>query len=355
MPHVLFGRLVRERREMRGWSQEVLAAEAFSNSTRKGYVSRIENGKIPDITRETVRNIARALEIDPELIPLPLRWPEAAETARDTNTVVHDIQRQVDALVADKRDLSREFGIKEGMLIALARRYAEGSPGDFDAALAGLERALEVARDERERGRLPSNISSAVDAVIARIDALNANGDLDAGQSALDAELASMDDEDERRRAARVRLYEKGVAQAILTRRAADVRRYLVARFDLDAPDDLGERYDNFRAMFAEWYQRGSDKGLNFDLEVAIALAREAVRRANTLDHRGATQTNLGNALQTLGARESGTGRLEEAVVAYRAALEERTRERVPLQWAATQSALEQSIAVLEERRNVSQ
>jgi hypothetical protein len=32
--------------------------------------------------------------------------------------------------------------------------------------------------------------------------------------------------------------------------------------------------------------------------------------------------------------RESGTARLEEAVVAYRAALEERTRDRVPLDWA---------------------
>jgi Tetratricopeptide repeat len=37
---------------------------------------------------------------------------------------------------------------------------------------------------------------------------------------------------------------------------------------------------------------------------------------------------------------ESGTARLDEAVAAYRAALEERTRERVPLQWAMTQNNL---------------
>ena len=41
-----------------------------------------------------------------------------------------------------------------------------------------------------------------------------------------------------------------------------------------------------------------------------------------------------------LGERESGTARLEEAVAAYRAALEERTRERVPLDWAGTQNNL---------------
>ena len=45
---------------------------------------------------------------------------------------------------------------------------------------------------------------------------------------------------------------------------------------------------------------------------------------------------NLGNALETLGERESGTGKLEEAVAAYREALKERTRERVPLDWAMT-------------------
>jgi hypothetical protein len=39
---------------------------------------------------------------------------------------------------------------------------------------------------------------------------------------------------------------------------------------------------------------------------------------------------------QSLGERESGTARLEEAVAAFRAALEERTRERVPLDWATS-------------------
>jgi hypothetical protein len=53
-----------------------------------------------------------------------------------------------------------------------------------------------------------------------------------------------------------------------------------------------------------------------------------------------ATQTNLGNALRTLGERESGTALLEEAVTAFRGALEERTRKRVPLMWAQTQEKL---------------
>jgi hypothetical protein len=47
----------------------------------------------------------------------------------------------------------------------------------------------------------------------------------------------------------------------------------------------------------------------------------------------------------------SGTARLEEAVAAYRAALEERTRERVPLQWAATEQNLAGALQLLNERR----
>ena len=48
------------------------------------------------------------------------------------------------------------------------------------------------------------------------------------------------------------------------------------------------------------------------------------------------TQMKLGNALRSLGERESGTDKLNEAVAAFREALKERSRERVPLDWART-------------------
>ena len=68
--------------------------------------------------------------------------------------------------------------------------------------------------------------------------------------------------------------------------------------------------------------------------------------------HWAMTQNNLGNALLTLGERESGTARLEEAVAAYRAALEEWTRERVPLDWAMTQNNLGSALPTLGERES---
>jgi hypothetical protein len=58
-----------------------------------------------------------------------------------------------------------------------------------------------------------------------------------------------------------------------------------------------------------------------------------------------ATQNNLGLALERLDERESGTGHLEKAVAAFRAALEERTHDRIPLDWA--QSTGNQGVALV--------
>ena len=48
-------------------------------------------------------------------------------------------------------------------------------------------------------------------------------------------------------------------------------------------------------------------------------------------------QNNLGNTLNALGAARNDTALFKKAADAFRAALEVRTRERMPLQWAASQ------------------
>jgi hypothetical protein len=60
---------------------------------------------------------------------------------------------------------------------------------------------------------------------------------------------------------------------------------------------------------------------------------------------------NLGNALRILGERESGTAWLEEAVSAYREALQENTRARVPLEWAKSTGSQGVALMLLAERR----
>ena len=88
-------------------------------------------------------------------------------------------------------------------------------------------------------------------------------------------------------------------------------------------------------------------------LEEAVAAYRAALEemtRARVPLQWATTQNNLGAALQVLGERESGTARLE-ASVAYRAALEERTRERVPLDWAMSTGNRGVALRLLAERR----
>ena len=73
---------------------------------------------------------------------------------------------------------------------------------------------------------------------------------------------------------------------------------------------------------------------------IAIEVSKGTLPRAVVTDAQGAVLNDLAMALSILGERESGTARLDEAVLAFRDALKEQTRERVPLEWAMTQGNL---------------
>jgi hypothetical protein len=96
----------------------------------------------------------------------------------------------------------------------------------------------------------------------------------------------------------------------------------------LQHENDAKAQFEALRARWLQFYAEGRDKGVNFSLEVAIAIARREVALAHGPDETGVAESYLGIALWELGERESGTGKLDEAVVAYREALKEWTRER---------------------------
>jgi tetratricopeptide (TPR) repeat protein len=100
-------------------------------------------------------------------------------------------------------------------------------------------------------------------------------------------------------------------------------------------------------------YRQGNEFGDNDALVITIARNRSLLklgpRERAPLDW-AMTQSELGNALASLGERESGTARLNEAVAAYREALKESTRERVPLDWARIRNNLGNALRLLGER-----
>ncbi len=117
-------------------------------------------------------------------------------------------------------------------------------------------------------------------------------------------------------------------------------------------PLDWAGTQNNLGAALRSLGERESGTGR---LEEAVAAYRaalnEVTREREPLDW-AMTQMNLGNALATLGGRERGTGKLEEAVAAYAQALKEYTRERVPLDWAMTQNNLGNALRALGERES---
>lgn len=279
-----------------------------------------------------------------------LAVPERADPPRPTgNPRIIGVVERLEARVAVPAE---QLGVQKALVHDLARRYAEGNPEDFYGALRGIERALEVAHAQRQRSALPTNLPDAVEALLRQVDALNEAGDLGKGLQTLERELQAQADEVERRQAEQVRLCEKGVAQAVLARDAEAACRFELARLDIEASGDAAERFKALRRVRNDWYERGRDKWLNFDLEVAIVLARACLKRARSADERGTAGNDLGNALQTLGKWESGTARLEAAVDAYRAALQELTRERVPFGWALTQNNLGAALQTLGHRES---
>jgi tetratricopeptide (TPR) repeat protein len=78
---------------------------------------------------------------------------------------------------------------------------------------------------------------------------------------------------------------------------------------------------------------------------------KEYTRERVPLDW-ASTQYNLGTALFRLGERESGTEKLEEAVLAFREALKELTKKAAPYQHHIAQEGVDRANSLLAQRRN---
>ena len=99
----------------------------------------------------------------------------------------------------------------------------------------------------------------------------------------------------------------------------------------------------------------GSGRAGRQRLEEAVAAYRDALKEQTRervpLDW-ARTHMNLGNALTTLGERENDPAKLKQAIAAHREALKENTRERVRLEWAKSQVSLGNALRALGERES---
>ena len=270
------------------------------------------------------------------------------------DVLVEKLLRALDARGETVR--AAEAGVERRTIFGLARRLRPDEALDFNQAVTELTAAVETAIEVSEKGARGSNLGDLVDTVLATIAAKTLAGDTEGAAREADQGFAEWERAEAVRRAASIQggiaLLEAGMRQDILRRDARAVADRVERLAALTCPDDASARFEAMRERQDAFYVRGHEKGINFDLLVAIEIARLELNSALNTQQRAAALGDLGNALRTLGERESGTARLKEAVAAFGASLTESTRERAPLNWAMTQNNLGLALWRLGERES---
>src|ERR1700694_1356307 len=252
----------------------------------------------------------------------------------------------------DKRELAKaaNAGLERDIIIELARRIRPEVIG-FEQAVKELEYAVDLALEVIAKGERGTDGPAFVDNVLKRLAEMTKVGDFDAGVKVVDDALAELDREDEQQRKnlrrSRDTLLKAGVEQDLLRRDPVAVARRFETIAALDATNEIPVLSDRYAASFYMFLSDGRDKGINLYLEVAIEIARRIVAATHSVNLRARALSALGNALVYLGQRESGTTRLEEAIIVYREALHELTRDRVPTDWASIQMNLGGALTTL--------
>ena len=212
-------------------------------------------------------------------------------------------------------------GLERQTIITLAQRLKPEDTLDFDQAIRELERAVEVALDVIARGERGTSEDDFVNVVLAQVAERTRNDDLDGAAQALDDALAELDRQEAAAQQRRVAILEAGVRQHTLRRDASAVAGRIEMLVAVDQPTERPAWLPAFRKRYDAFYEDGKAKGINFSLSVAIELARRMVATAHGSTERGIAANLLGNALWSLGERESRTALLEQAAEAHRAAL----------------------------------
>ncbi|MEO9191029.1 MAG: hypothetical protein ABI224_13685, partial [Acetobacteraceae bacterium] len=381
-------------------AEELVAARLRESDVTVFYLGRAIKAR-PDAFADVAENaIARRLFVDVvrNAYRLIISQPEfAAEVLQRTlaellegqEDIRGDLAKLQESVDRQTRDLPLSQAEREALTTELARVKAEQNgtvelvagfletmvgrrvpPEQFSTVLFRIVADWKIAGERIDVLSASRNLSPQLAGLKAEAQAAHRAGQLDVATAKL-AEIRRIETEaldrleaheqeiQQERRVRRIGIAETRVAEAAIARARLAYREaaeHYRAAARAVAPVDSREEWRYILASARALGDLGCEFGDNAALVQAIELYRnEALPRAPRTQRAkdwAMTQNNLGNALQTLGGRESGTARLEEAVAAYWAALQELTRERVPLDWATTQNNLGNALWMLGERES---
>ncbi|WGJ14837.1 tetratricopeptide repeat protein [Methylocapsa sp. D3K7] len=284
-----------------------------------------------------------------------MNFADGANIGGDLNVTLgnsaDEIVAKVVAALDQRGDSAKavQAGLERETIFHLARCIRPEVIG-FEQAVKELENAVATALDVIAKGERGSNQETFVEDILKRLAETTKKGDFDAGAKTVDDGIAVLDQQADALRRSRETLLEAGVEQDLLRRDPAAVARRIEAIAAMNRTGGNPAWSQTYRKRWIAFYAEGEEKGINLSLEVAIVMATRMLESADNADRRGIALIFLGTALACLGERESGTIRLEKAVISYREALQIINRDSNPRQWAITQNHLGGALLALGER-----
>lgn len=305
----------------------------------------------PDLWRQTLKaqgiQIGLLTGIDATTKRSEQKVDETVDLTRQNHELLLRLLEQ-----SGEAETARKSGVTEARIVALAQQVAR-DVGDPEQAFRELEAAVTDAIVYRAGPVLGANADAALSKLRDRLEDLADAGKLAEAQLEANKALAEWETQEAERQARATQTgigyLNEGIRRDLDMRDAQGAAEKLVRRITLETPDPAA-CFKALRAERKKWFESGRDKGLALDLMVSIALARAAFSDAVEPKHRGKALVDLGNALATLGQRDPKSDRLEQAIVSYRAALDEYTRERIPHKWAGVQMNLGNALRALGNR-----
>ena len=177
-----FGLAVKHALSLETWTLDELGA-AIDPPVGKSFISKIEKGRKGALNSRTVGRFIKALEMDEAWID---KFLDTDTTDESDETPA---ERDADRLIQMVTRYETIPQSSEHLLILLANQHAEGHYTDQSTTFVGLTKALEAAKSIRKRGKMsPDNTGSQLNAVMAEVAKLNAEGALDETNDLLDDE-----------------------------------------------------------------------------------------------------------------------------------------------------------------------